>query len=105
MQQTHSLAANFGYPPQRVADLLAVGMSAESQLSSEMGTLVTSCPHVGLGADHLLDSLLQSVSPVSDARSELVQLDHSVLLAGFEIWGERQRAVVRKLAASAAESQ
>jgi len=103
VQQTPFAAEYFGYTPQRVADLLAVFMWADSQLSKGMRTVVTSSPRVGLGTVHFLDLFLLSVRQVSDARSELTLLDRSQLLAGFEIWAERQRAV-RKLAASGTDS-
>jgi len=103
--KTHSKATDFGYTPQRVADLLVVVMWPDSHLWNEMRTVVTSSPRVGLGAVLVSESLLVSVRPVSDARSELAQLARSLLLAGFEIWGKRQRAVVRKLATSATKSQ
>jgi len=103
VQQTHFAAQYLGYKPQRIADLLAVVMWADSPLSNEMRTVVTSSPRVGLGTAHFLELFLLSVRQVSDARSELTLLDRSLLLAGFEIWAERQPAV-RKLAASATDS-
>ena len=105
MPQTCSSAEGSLYTPQRVADLLAVVMMSDMHLSNEMQIVVTSSPQVGLGALHFLEPFLLSDLPVSDARSELAQLDRSLLLAGLAIWAERQGAVVWKPAASATDSR
>ena len=105
MPQSRPISKGSRYTPQRVADMLAVVMWANTHPSDRLGTDVTSCRRVGPGSIESVDSPFVAVRPMSDARSELAQLDSSLLLAGFEIWAERQRAVVRMLAESVTDSQ
>jgi hypothetical protein len=105
MPQTRPISKGSRYTPQRVADMLAVVMWTHTHPSNKLGTDVTSCRRVGPGSIKSVELPFVAAHLMSDARSELAQLDSSLLLAGFEIWAERQRAVVRKLAESATDSQ
>ena len=89
----------------QVADQLAVVMWADDLLKSEVETIASLNGLLGLNALRRLESLLTSLRPVAETRSQLAMLDGNMLLNGFELWATRQRAVVDGLASSSSGRQ
>jgi len=84
----------------QIADQLAVVIWAEGLLKDEIETIASLSARLGLNAVSRLESLLASLRPVAETRSELAQADGNMLMAGFELWATRQRAVLNRLASS-----
>jgi hypothetical protein len=105
MRTSQSIASGPSVPSaEQIADMLAVVIWADLHLAEEIKGFASSHERPVVRAVSRLESLLVSVRPVADARAELSRMDGELLLAGFEVWAARQRAVMLKLAASTPES-
>ena len=105
MRTSQSTASDSIIPSvEQVADMLAVVIWADLHLAEDIRGFASSRERPAVRAVSRLESLLVTVRPVADARSELSRLDGELLLAGFEKWAARQRAVMLRLAAPAPES-
>ena len=105
MRTSQSIASDPSVPSvEQIADMLAVVIWADLLMADEVDDIASSRKRPALRAVSRLESLLVSLRPVADARAELARLDGELLLAGFEVWAARQRAVMQRLAASAPDS-
>lgn len=105
MHTNQSHAPNPNHPSvEQIADMLSVVIWANHLMVDEVDAMASSCKRPALRTVSRLESLLVSLRPVADARAGLTQMDGELLLAGFEMWAGRQRAVMQRLAAAETES-